>query len=182
MALSDRDLDLLDHLAAGGSVAGYAREHHFSTHWAKWTSRNIRHKLGVDTLEEAVAVSETEREAVSRADFDKLTGLVTKLGDAIEDLAKAGPARREEARETVRERELDVKDHAKALGLTLEDVERLKGEKEYERFKAMQDRLEREREEEEGGEEGEENGAGKGGLGQVLDGLGGLSGVKRAKT
>lgn len=180
--LSERDLDLLDHLAAGGTVAGYAREHHFSKHWAKWTSRNIRQKLGVGTLEEAVTVSETEREAVSRSDFDKLTGLVAKLGDAIEDLAKRPnePA----AQQQVRERELDVKDHAKALGLTLDDVERLKGEKEYERFKAMQERLERERDEElddddDGGDGG--NGAGKGGIGQVLDGLGGLSGVRKPK-
>ena len=181
MVLSERDRDFLAALAAGETINDYARRNNFSLAWGSWKSREVRRKLGVATIREAVRMSEQEKEGVSRSDFDKLTGLVAKLGDAIEDLAKRPnePA----AQQQVRERELDVKDHAKALGLTLDDVERLKGEKEYERFKAMQERLERERDEEldddDGGGDG--NGAGKGGIGQVLDGLGGLSGVRKPK-
>jgi hypothetical protein len=59
---------------------------------------------------------------VSRADFEKLTGLVSRLGDSLEELAKRpGDSGRQEQ---VAQRELDVKDHAKALGLSLEDVEK----------------------------------------------------------
>jgi hypothetical protein len=176
-ALTPVDLDLLESLLAGGTIAGYARAHDYSRDWGKWKSREIRRKLGVDTIEEALAaMRDDDDDGVSRADFDKLTGMVGKLGEALEELTKRpGDAG---AQQNVRERELDVKDHAKALGLSLEDVEKLKGEKEYERFKAMQDRLDAERAAEDDDED-DENGNGAGGLGQqIRDGLGGIRNVK----
>ena len=177
--LSDQEKDLLAAVAAGGTLAGYAREHDYSVAWGKWKGREIRRKLGVSTLEEAIRVSQGEPESVSRADFDKLSGLVERLSDSLEELASARPAEKAEARAEVRERELTLKDHAKALGLSLADVELLKEERDYEKFRAMQERLERERAEEEQEEEepptnGEPKGAGQ----RILDGLGGIRNVK----
>lgn len=163
---------LLESLVAGGTIAGYTREHGYSKPWGKWKSREIRRKLGVQTIEEAIAAMGVDDDGVSKADFDKLTGLVGKLGDAVEELTKRPNDANQQ--QQVRERELDVKDHAKALGLSLEDIERVKGEKEYANFKKMQDRLDAEREEEEG-----EGGNGAGSLGdRIRDGLGGITNVK----
>ena len=173
--LSPVDVDLLESLLAGGTIAGYARAHDYSRDWGKWKSREIRRKLGVDTIEEALAAMRDDDDGVSRADFDKLTGMVGKLGDALEELTKKpGDSG---AQQNVRERELDVKDHAKALGLSLEDVEKLKGEKEYERFKTMQDRLDAERAAEDDDDDSG-NGGGTGIGQQIRDGLGGIRNVK----
>lgn len=175
-ALSDVDRDFLAALRDGETIAGYARSHSYSKHWAKWQSRKLRRRFGVQTIGEAVLMGSDEN-GVSRADFDKLFGAFTKLSDAVEDLAKRPdePA----AKEQVRERELSVKELAEKLGLSLEDVERVKGEKEYERWKTFEERRTKELEDEEGsGEEVEENGAGKG-IGEVIrDGLGGIRNVK----
>ncbi len=113
---------------------------------------------------------------VSKTDFDKLTGLVSKLGDAIEELGKRPNDAGQQ--QQVRERELDVKDHAKALGLSLEDVERLKGEKEYERWLGFETRRQKEL------EELDETDDDTGGNGdkplseKIRDGLGGIRNVK----
>lgn len=176
--LSEIDLDLLASLREGGTIAGYARDHHYSPHWPKWKSRSLRQRFGVTTIEEVLLMSDDDQ-GVSRGDFDKLFGAFTKLSDTVEELAKRpnDPA----AQQQVRDRELDVKDHAKALGLSLEDVEKLKDEKEFGKFKAMQDRLDKERLEAEA-EEDEDDSANGGGktLGEkVRDGLGGISGVKQ---
>lgn len=178
--LSDQEKDLLASVAAGGTLAGYSRDHDYSVAWGKWKGREIRRKLGVATLEEAIRVSQGEPEpGVSRADFDRLSGLVEKLGDSLEELAQARPAEQPAARAEVRERELSLKDHAKALGLSLADVELLKEERDYERFRAMQERLEAERAEEaaEAAASGG-NDEGKGAGQRILDGLGGIRNVK----
>ena len=172
--LSPVDLDLLDSLISGGTIAGYGREHGYGRDWGKWKSREIRRKLGVATIEEAVAKMSSTDDGPSKADFDKLTGLVGKLGDAVDELVKRpnDPGQQQQ----VRERELDVKDHAKALGLSLEDVEKIRGEKEYEKWLAFEKR----RIEEEEAEEGGNGSAGGKSLGDTIrDGLGGIRNVKQ---
>lgn len=176
--LNDSERSFLGAVREGESAAAYARRNNYSPDWAKWMSKQIREKLDVHTLREAVTMAE-ENEGVSRGDFDKLFGAFTKLSDTVEELAKRpnDPA----AQQQVRDHELDVKDHAKALGLSLDDVEKLKDEKEFGKFKAMQDRLDKERLEAEA-EEDEDDSANGGGktLGEkVRDGLGGISGVKQ---
>ena len=171
--LTGSDREFLAALAAGESAAGYARSHSYSLPWAKWKSREVRRKLGVSTIGEAVAAMAEINEGVSRADFDKLTKLVNGLGEAVEDLARARPSEQPAAQQQVQERQLDLKDHAKARGLSLADVERLKEEKDYERFKTFLDRYEHEEPEEE-----PENGATS--LGdKIRDGLGGIRNVKQ---
>jgi hypothetical protein len=103
--------------------------------------------------------------------------LVSKLGESLEELTKRPSPANEQ---NVRDRELDVKDHAKALGLSLEDVERIRGEKEYEKWLGFETRRLKELEdaEEEDGGEGEGNGGGKGFGEQIRDGLGGIRNVK----
>ncbi len=175
--LSERDQDLLTALAGGETLNDYARRHNYSLAWGQWRSRELRRLLGVATLREAVLMSQGEGEGVSRGDFEKLFSAVSGLTDAVEEMRKR-PS--EPQQQQVRERELDVKDHAKALGLSLEDVERLKGEKEYEKWLAFETRRQKELDEEEGVEgEGEgENGKGKGIGEQIRDGLGGIRNVK----
>ncbi len=168
---SDGDREFLAALAGGATVAGASHQLGYSSHWGKWKSRSLRRRLGVETIWEAVAMAEDDT-GVSRADFDKLTGLVSKLGESIDDLARRPT---DQGRQEVKERELSVKELAEKLGLTPDDVERVKGEKEYERFKAMQQRLADESAEEVDPEEEPENG----GVGQrILDGLGGIRNVK----
>lgn len=124
-------------------------------------------------------MSEGLTEQVSRTDFDKLTGLVSSLADAVENLAKAQPSEQPAARAEVRERQLDVKDHAKALGLSLDDVKRLQDEKEYDKFRTMQERLDKERAEADAATNGELDDEDTRGVGQKLvDGLGGIRNVK----
>lgn len=175
--LDDSDRAFLAALAAGETARDYAARQHYGPDWAKWKSRRIRRILGVDTIREAIRMSESE--AVSRGEFDTLVSLINRLGESMEKLAERPNDTGQQ--QVVARRELDVKDHAKALGLTVEDVEKLKGEKEYARFRAMQERLDAERaaaEEEEGGEE--EDGEGEqSGLGKVLDGLGGITNVRK---
>lgn len=115
-------------------------------------------------------------EGVSRADFDKLTGLVAKLGDSLEELAKR--PNDQGAKDDAARRDLDVKDHAKALGLSMEDVQRIQDDKDYKRWLAFDERRQKELEEEEA--EQEANGAGQSkGLGeQIRDGLGGIRNVR----
>lgn len=180
--LSDIEQAFLAHVGAGGTFQGFAAENGYSSAWAKWKSREIRRKLGVSTIGEAVAKMAEENgtgEGVSRADFDKLTGLVSGLHDAIDELARAKPSEQPAAREQVQERQLSLKDHAAALGISIDDVKKLLEEKDYERFKANQERLERERaaEDEEDDDGEDEGGRGIGGV--IRDGLGGIRNVQR---
>jgi DNA-binding transcriptional MerR regulator len=177
VALSERDRDFLAAISRGESINDYARRHNYSLDWGVYESRKVRRHYGVKTIREAVEMAEDDA-GVSRADFDKLTGLVSKLGESLEELVRRpnDPA----AQQQHRERELDVKDHAKALGLSLDDVEKLKGEKEYEKWKAFEDRRLKELEEEEPEPESDSEGNGGGTLDKIRDGLGGLSGVKKA--
>lgn len=174
-ALDESDRAFLHAIAEGETAVAYARRHNYSDDWAKFKSRRVRGKLGAATLREAVAMADDDT-GVSRADFEKLTGLVTRLGDSLEELARRPNDQGQQ--QQVRERELDLKDHAKALGLTVEDVERLKGEKEYRRFKEMQERLDQERAEADDNDDdgdGGGNGAGRGIGDRILDGLGGIT-------
>ena len=109
-------------------------------------------------------MSEGASDGVGKADFDKLVGLVTSLGDAVENLAKARPADQPAAQQVVQARELDVKDHAKALGLSMDDVTRIQEEKEYEKYKKMEARRVKELE-----DEGGENEPQRDGLGGILN-------------
>lgn len=173
--LSESDRSFLSALAGGETIAGYCRSHGYSRHWGKWKSRDLRRRLGVETIGEAVLMA--DEDGISRKDFEQLTGLVGSLATAVEDLAKRPQA--PEAKETVRERELSVKELAEKLGLTPEDVERVKGEKEYERWKKFEERRLQELADEEGEGEGDGNGAPAGGLGEkIRDGLGGIRNVK----
>jgi hypothetical protein len=173
--LSDGDREFLAVLGAGSTIAAAARTLGYSPHWGKWKSRSLRRRFGVETIWEAVAMAEDDGTGVSRADFEKLFGAFTKLSEAVDEMAKrpGEPA----AQQAVTERQLDVKDHAKALGLSLDDVEKLKGEKRYEEFRSMQERLDAERaaaDDEIEDDDDAGNGTGKG-LGDVIrDGLGGI--------
>ena len=143
--LSASDREFLEAVGQGESAAAYARRKNYSRDGAKWKSKAVRKKLGVDTLGEAIQMSEGASEGVGKADFARLESLVGKLGDALEDLIRAKPADQPAAQQQVAQRELDAKDHAKALGLDMKDVEAMLGEKDYARFKANQDRLDKER-------------------------------------
>lgn len=174
--LNDTDRDFLAWLRQGKTIASYCSSHGYSREWGKWKSRQIRHLLGVETIGEAVVMADDDA-GVSKLDFDKLFGAVGKLSDAVDELAKRPTT---EKQETVRERELDVKDHAKALGLSLEDVERLKGEKEYTKWLEFETRRQKELDDEEAEEGGGDNGVKpKGTVEKVLDGLGGIKNVKQ---
>jgi hypothetical protein len=178
VALLPSDRKFLAALRDGDSMAAYAREHGYTLHWAKWKSRSVRRRLGVDTIGEAIAAMADE-DGVSRGEFEKLMGLVGKLGDSVDELARRPDS--QAARQQVAERQVSLKDHAAALGLTLEDVEKLKGEQEYERFKAMQQRLSEETALEDDADdegEGEDEGDGKGSVRTFVDGLGGIRNVK----
>lgn len=167
--LTDAETSFLDALRRGESGNGYARRLDYSESWAKQKSRRIKSKLGVQTIREALEMTD---DVVKRGEFDTLVSLINRLGKSLEDLAERPNDNGQ--REVVAQRELDVKDHAKALGLSLEDVEKIKGEKAYSSFKAMQERLDAERaaELEDGEEDGEEEtSAGR----KILDGLGGIT-------
>ena len=184
--LSDRDRDFLDWLRDGGTQVEYAREHGLSRDWAKWKSRSIREKLGVVTIDEAVQMTDENKDGVSRAEFDKLMSSFDELQDALEELrhvaANGTGAQTHTASSNVQERRLSLKDLAQALGLSVKDVERLREEKDYGRFKAFQERLAAEQAAAAppAGEEDDEDDDGGGGLlDQVRDGLGGIRNVRR---
>ncbi len=158
--LNASEMEFLQAVGNGEGQAAYARRNNYSRAWAKWMSRKIRAKLGATTLGEALAMSETASEGVSKSDFDKLVGLVTSLGDAVEGLARAKPADQPAAQQQVQQRELDVKDHAKALGLSMDDVTRIQEEKEYEKYKKMEARRVKELEDEQGETEPQRDGLG----------------------
>jgi hypothetical protein len=168
-ALNESDHAFLQAVASGETAKDYAARCFYGPDWPKWKSRRIRRILGVQTIREAIEMTD---DTVSRKEFDTLTSLINRLGEGLEKLAERPDDNGRQ--QVVAQRELDVKDHAKALGLSLEDVEKLKGEKEYGRFKAMQDRLDKERselEDDENEEEEEETSAGR----KILDGLGGIT-------
>lgn len=141
--LSESDLAFLDALRAGESAPHYAERIHYSKRWAKWKSRRIRDRLGVATIKEAVRLS--EEAGVTRSEFEGLQALIKQTNEAIENLAKASPQDKQAAETQVRERELSEKDLAAKLGISLDDVKRVRDENEYGKFKTMQERLDAER-------------------------------------
>ncbi len=172
--LTDAEVAFLDALRTGESANGYARRLDYSESWAKQKSRRIKLKLGVPTIREALQMTDDQ---VSRGEFDTLVSLINKLGKSLEDLADRPQDKGQQ--QVVAQRELDVKDHAKALGLTVEEIEKMKGEKQYAQFKSMQERLDAERaalEDEDDDEgEGDQRGVGE----KILDGLGGVKNLRR---
>ena len=71
-ALRDSDLAFLDAIRDGTSMREAARRLNYSPAWAKKRARQIKDRLGVDTIEEALAMSEGASDGVGKADFDKL--------------------------------------------------------------------------------------------------------------
>lgn len=158
-------------LRRGETAKEYAAGLNYSWSWAKWMSGRVRQKLGVDTMREAVRVSEYADE-------------IKRLGDRLEDLAGAvaratTPQQREQARS-------GLDDELKLRGLTLNDLDALRESKENDRIAAAVDAALQRRDEEKAKadaeaaaadaaeEEGNEGGEG-GSLGdRVRDGLGGI--------
>lgn len=82
---------------------------------------------------------------VTRSEFEGLQALIKQTNEAIENLAKASPQDKQAAETQVRERELSEKDLAAKLGISLDDVKRVRDENEYGKFKTMQERLDAEK-------------------------------------
>ena len=168
--LSEKDLAFLAALRNGESANGYARRSHYSIRWAKWKSAEVRRKLGVKTIGEAIAMSETAPEGVSKADFEALRQMIDATNKAVMDLSEASTAReKEEGKEEVRVREMDEREMAKKLGISLDDVSKIREEREYERYKKFEERRAAELAEEEGSEEERRST-----FDQMRDGLGGI--------
>jgi len=183
--LSESDLAFLDALRGGESAPAYAARIHYSKDWAKWKSRQIRDKLGVATIKEAIRLA--DEAGVTRAEFDGLMKAVAQTNEAIAKLAEAAsPSEKEHAQAQVQARELDEKEMAKRLGISLDDVKKIRDENDFAKFKAHQERLEKERAEADaaaaaaGNGDGGEEGDGEDG-GSVLDGLGGVFNLGRDK-
>lgn len=183
--LSELELSLLAALRRGIPVREFARMHNYSHDWAKWKSREIRRKLGVQTLREAMEMTDGDA-GISRADFDKLAGVVQATQDAIADLAKAvTPGQRSDAQAQVQARELDEKEMAKRLGVSLDDVRKIREENDYQAFRKHQERLDKERADAAAAAAANENsegdGKGDGDGGRLVDGLGGISNLLRTR-
>ena len=119
---------------------------------------------------------------VGRGEFDALKALIESTNQAVGKLAEAvTPQEKEEAKQAVVEREMDERTMAKRLGISLEDVQRVRDENEYGKFKKMQDRLDKERAdaaaEVEDEDETTDNGKTIGE--KVRDGLGGIRNLDR---
>lgn len=139
--LTHRDFDFLEALRRGERPRAYARRVGYSDAWAKFESRKVRRLLGAQTLEEAVSMSE-----VTAEDLSAIRRELRDLREAQEKLAAAKtPAAKEEAREDVREAKDDLDAELRRRGLSRADLDELQESKEYERFKARQERLEAER-------------------------------------
>lgn len=142
--LTEAEWRFLDALRAGESANAYARRSHYSHDWAKWVSRRIREKLSVPTIREAITLTD-----ISREDFDALKTELRELKEAQAELVaaqKSGSKRRiADARDDVAEAREDLDGELKSRGLTRRDLDQLAEEKEFERFRARQERLEAER-------------------------------------
>ncbi len=177
--LTQDESEFLAAIRDGETAKDFARRHNYSEKWAEWTSGKIRSKLGVRTMREAITLSDE----VSKADFDALTKLVQSTNEALSDLAKAvTPTEQASAVAQVRERELDEKELAKRLGISLEDVNKIRDENEYAKYKGMQKRLEDEKaaaaaaDDDAGDDDDADADEKKGG---ILDGLGGIRNLAR---
>lgn len=175
--LTVRERQFLSAVGGGQSAAAFAHEQGFSQDWAKWMSRKIRSKLGVETIQEAIRLSD---DGVSRADFDALKKLLEGTNEAVAALAAAAPHEREDAKKEVVTREMDEREMAKRLGITVDDLTKIRDENDFKKFKGMQERLDAERaaeaaaDEEETDDEDEEK---SGGI--IRDGLGGIRNLAR---
>lgn len=167
--LTERERQFLAALRTGISGNQYARDSHYSESWAKQMSKRIKAKLGVETIMEAILMSETAPEGVSKADFEALRKAIDATNKAVAELAEASTAReKEEGKEEVRVREMDEKEMAKKLGISLDDVAHIREEREYERYKKFEERRQAELAEEEDEEER------RSGFDRMVDGLGGI--------
>lgn len=141
MLFSPRDLDFIEALRAGETARGYAIRNHYHPQWAKWEAKKIKQKLGASTLEEAIRLSEITAEDVAAIRREQ-----RELKEALARLEAAStPKQKADAREDVRDARADLDAELKSRGLTREDLDKLQEEKEYERFKTRQDRLESEK-------------------------------------
>ncbi len=157
--LNASEREFLQAVEAGESQAAYARRQHYSRDWAKWMSKKVRAKLGVTTLGEAIAMSEGGDG--SAAKLDKLTSLIEATNDAVAALAKAvTPQQQQQAQQQVVEREMDEKEMAKKLGLSLDDVAKVREEKDYQVWKKNEERRQKELAEEQGEVEPQRDGLG----------------------
>jgi uncharacterized protein YdiU (UPF0061 family) len=133
----------VDAVANGVSAQAFAREHHYSVSWAQWKSKQIRERLGVQTMGEVIR-SVSEMTADERAEARQL---IRELREAKAELEKAKtPAAKEEAREDIRDAEADLRKLAAASGVSVEDLKKLQAEKRYAENKDFQSRYESERE------------------------------------
>ena len=154
-------------LWAGERLRECARRLGYSDHWAKWISRRVRKRLGVNTLEEALAVSDLAGFERRLSDLDSK---LSQLADAV--LSAVTPQAKESARD-------DLASELKLRGLTLKDLDALREQRESERVNAAVEAALKRREEEaaakaaveEPVEEEPENG--KTVVEKVRDGLGG---------
>lgn len=186
--LSERDLEYLDWIRRGGTQQEYAHRHGYGPDWAKWKSRQIRDRLGVSTIREAIQMTDTNGspDGVSRQEYESLLEKFDSLQDALHELTQLGSrASNEERRgaaETVGERTLSLQDHAAALGLSMKEVKQLQEEREYGRFKQMQQRLRDEEaaaaadSDEDDDEEGDDE---RSVTERLVDGLGGVRNLRR---
>jgi len=122
-------------------------------------------------------VSTPEPQGITRAEFEGVQKALKDVADAIEELRNAKPADVPAAQAQVQARELTLKDHARALGLTVEEVTTMQEEKEYERFKARQARLDKEKADAAAAANPEPEPQ-PGVVQRVVDGLGGVRNVK----
>lgn len=144
VVLTEADRAFLAARARGVPGTVFAREHGYSRHWPKWKSRQIRRRFGVATLEEAFRLSE-----ITREEFDSIRRGQEELRDAIRRLDTARtPEAQRDARADVRDARADLDTELRRRGLSEADLDKLQDEKEYEKFKARQARLDQEREEE----------------------------------
>ena len=164
--LSESEREFLDLLRSGLTVAGAAERMHYSSHWGKWKARQLREKLGVETIRKVRLMADGDglEPGITRAEFTKLQEAIAATNRAIEGLAESvSSGERKNGESVVQERVYTEKEHAKALGISLEDLGKLREEQDYSRFRAMQERLERERQE----AEEEENEPQRDGLGGI---------------
>lgn len=178
--LSEPERRFLDAYREQGTIRGAAVSLNYTPAWGFWMARKVRQSLGgLATIREAVMADENgDTPSVSRKDFEGLLSRFEDLQDALDDLAKA---RRDDGRENqpaqqqqVAQRELSLKDHAKALGLSIADVEHLQEERDYGKFKKFLERLEKE-EDEQAAAVGDDE---KGLKDKFVDGLGGIRNVR----
>jgi hypothetical protein len=130
--LDEIDRAFLAAIRGGESAQSYARRIGYSGKWAEWKSKEIRRKLGVTSMKEALAVSELTAEEIA-----EIRKLKKELEEAKRDLAAAKtPGQRASAREDVAEAKSDLDDELRRRGLTRADLDELQQKKEDDRIDA----------------------------------------------